>query len=160
MPVALTQKVIFTMRDVGGKTGTTSLRCTTSAGDDPIATLAGYVDVLNGVSHCAVISEVGQTADNEEIGEAETSYYDCRDKLAIEYVDGQNAHHVIHVADPDPDIFDPANFELVNPTDGLWLAAKSAIESNVVGKDGESVTVIRGYRDRSRNLRSSMKYQP
>ena len=160
MALALTQKVIFTMRDVGGKTGTTSLRTPMAAGDDPITTLAGYVTALNAASKCKVVSEVGQTADNGIIGTEAENNYDVRDKLAIEYVDQQNAHHVIHVADPDPAIFDPDNFELVDELSGDWDDAKTAIETNVVGKDGQNVKVIRGYRDRSRNLRSSMKFQP
>jgi len=160
MGLALTQKVIFTMRDVGGKLGTTSLRCDMSGGTDPISTLTAYVSLLNGVSNCKVISEVGQTANQEDIGESEDNNYDARDKLAIEYVDSQNGHHVMHVADPDPSIFDSTNFEIVDPTDALWLAAVSAIEGNVVGKDGLGVTVIRGYRDRSRNLKTTMKYAP
>jgi hypothetical protein len=155
----VTQKVIFRMVDAAGKEGTTSVQITTNAGSDPITSVTGYVALLNAASNAKVVGEVGQTANNQGVGLASTNVYDIRDKLAVEYVGSQNDHHVIHIGDLDPAVLDPTDKETVDPTNGDWLGVKSAIEANVKDKTGGSVTVIRGYRSRSRGIKTSLRFE-
>jgi hypothetical protein len=153
------QKVIIRMADITGKTGTSSVQIPTDAGSDPIPSVAGYVTVLEAISNAKVVGQVGQTADNDEVGTVDANVYDVRDKLTVEYVGSQNDHHLMTVGDLDPAILDATNKETVDETNGDWLVLKGAIEANVIDKSGGGVTVIRGFRTRSQKLKTTMKFQ-
>lgn len=155
----LTQKCILRMVDAAGKEGTVSINVTTDASSDPTAGLGTLVSALNGASNAQVVAIVGQTANNDGAGEVDTNVYDVRDKLAVEYVGSQNDHHTITIGDLDPAILSATNMETVDPTNDNWLALKSAIEANIVDRAGFTVTVIRGYRTRSKNLKTTLRFQ-
>jgi hypothetical protein len=154
----VTQKVILRLADTQGKTGTTSYRIATDGATNPATTAAAYYAVLTPLTSCAIVGAVGQTANNVPVGSADTNAYNVRDKLAVEYVGSQNDHHVCHIPDPNPAVFMSTNFKDVDPTNSLWLDVVSAIETNVKDKLGNSVTVIRGYRQMSRNLKGSLRF--
>jgi hypothetical protein len=152
------QKVIWKLADNMGKIGSLALYVPLDTGTDPITVLAGGVSLFNAISDSIIVGQVSQTADDTSVGSAASNTYDIRDKLDVEYVGSQNDHHTVHIGDPDPAIFQTGNSELVDPTNTAWLALKSAIETNVKDKLGNAVKVIRGYRQRSRNLRASQRF--
>jgi hypothetical protein len=155
----VTQKVIFRMVDASGKEGTTSVQISTNAGTDPTGAVVAYTGLLNSASNAKVVGLVGQTANNEGEGSDDANVYDVRDKLAVEFVGSQNDHHTIHIGDLNPACLNTSDMETVDPTNGLWLDVKTAIEGNIVDKSGGSVKVIRGYRTRSGHLKSTMRFE-
>jgi len=157
MALAAVQRVIFKVADNVGKIGSLALDVTTAGGDDPITNFAAFYALFNAISNGIIVGQIGQTADNAATGTAAAAAYDIRDKLAVEYVGSQNDHHTIEIGDPDPAIF-ATNSELVDPTNTAWLALKTAIQGNVKDKLGNAVRVIRAYRQRSRNLKSSQRF--
>lgn len=157
MALAAVQRVIMKVADNVGKIGSLALDVDTSGGDDPISDFTGFYALFNAISDGVITGQVGQTADNAPVGTAAEAAYDIRDKLAVEYVGSQNDHHTVYIGDPDPAIFQ-ANSELVDPANTAWLALKTAIQGNVKDKLGNAVRVIRAYRQRSRNLKSSQRF--
>lgn len=151
------QKVIYKLADNMGKIGSLSFYITTSTSVDPLVTAAGAVTALNGISDAIVVGQISQTADDTNVDDQATNVYDIRDKLAVEYVGSQNDHHTVFIGDPDPAMFQ-ANKELVDTTRTEWTDLVTAIETNVKDKLGNAVTVIRGYRQRSRNLKSTQRF--
>jgi hypothetical protein len=151
------QKVIYKVADNMGKIGSLAFYIPTSVGTDPLVTAAGAITLFNNISNCIVVGQVSQTADDTSSGAADTNSYDIRDKLDVEYVGTQNDKHVAHIGDPDPAIF-LAGSELPDPASVPWMTLKSAIEANVKDKLGNAVKVIRGYRQRSRNLKGTQRF--
>jgi hypothetical protein len=158
MADALTQKVHFRFVDNVGKTGTSGLWFPLDTTQDA-ESYATQALAFQACSNCNLFDTLVDYANNGDVGSASSNAYDVRDKLAVEYVDSQNGMHTIHVPDPSPSIFQSSNMELVDPTNTDWLAAVTAIEANVVDKAGNSVVVLRGYRTRSRKLKTSMRFQ-
>jgi hypothetical protein len=156
--LAAVQKVIYKLLDSAGKIGTMSFTVPTSGGSDPITTLASIVPLINAISDAIVTGQIGQTSDNGTVGTSAFAAYDIRDKLAVEYVGSQNDHHFLMVPDPNPAIF-LAGKEIPDPTNASWIALQTAIVGNVKDKLGNAVTIVRAFRQRSRNLKTSLKFQ-
>jgi hypothetical protein len=154
----VTQKVVLRLADSQGKTGTTSYRIATDSSANPATGAAAYYDVLSPITSCTLMGVVGQTADNTEVGDVATNAYNVRDKLIVEYVGSQNDHHVCSIGDLNPAILMTTNYKDVDPTNSLWTDLVTAIEANVKDKLGNAVDVVRGYRQMSRNLKSSLKF--
>lgn len=152
MALAAIQRVIVEVTDVAGDSGVMALDIDMNAAADPTLAFATFPAVFNAVSDAVITGMVGQTADNGTVGTALTSPFDIRDKLSVEYVGSQNDHHFVEIGDPNPAIF-LADGETVNPANALWIDLKAKIETNVKDKLGNAVTVIKGFRNRSRNLK-------
>lgn len=151
------QKAILKLADNMGKVGSLSLWVPTDVSTDPLSIIATGITALNALTNCIVVGQVSETANDVAVGSATSQAYDIRDKLDVEYVGSQNDHHTVHIGDVDASIFATGS-ELPDPTNTAWLALKSAINTNVKDKLGNAVTVIRGYRQRSRNLKSSQRF--
>lgn len=158
MALLATQKAIFKMIDNAGKVGTTAVHVTMSSGTDPITGLSALVAALNGASASQVTKGIGQTASSLSIGtEVDDGDYTIRDKVIAEYVGSQNDYHKLAVPMPLEGIFLSDNPEVPDPT-GPWSDFKTAIQTNVKDKLGNAVKVIRGYRQRSRHLKTSLRF--
>jgi hypothetical protein len=151
------QKVIWKLADNMGKIGSLSFFIATDLSVDPLTTAATGIATFNTISDAVIVGQVSQTANDVASGTAASNSYDIRDKLLVECEGSQNEKVRIEIGDLDPAILQTGS-ELVDPTNAAWLALKTAITTNAKDKLGNALSVIRAYRQRSRHLKSGMRF--
>jgi hypothetical protein len=148
------QKIIVHLQDDAGKKGTCSFHIPTVNTQNPV-TAAAVTTLITDLIACtdAVVVDVeGVTYEDSQLTEPVENAYDCRDKLTVEYVDSQNGHHLMHI----PDVLDSliqAGSDYVDQSQTPWLDLVTALEGNVKDKLGQAITVLNGWRTRSRGLK-------
>lgn len=159
MADALTQLVKIKWVDSDGKIGSSAFSVTLDAATNPLTrtVVTDIVTATRALTNCKITGEIGQTSENELVGVAAAANYNARDKMKVVYVDGQNVRHALDIPDPLPTMFTAPAYEYVDESVTAWDDLVTSIEGNVVGKDGNGVTVLYGYRSRSRRLRPGSK---
>jgi hypothetical protein len=158
MALALAQKVILRMIDPAGKSGTTAVWVPMDGTANPADAVADYIPLVEACSAAVVTGVVGRTGANTAIGIAATNSYDIRDKAVFELLSSQNTIQRIAVGDLATAVV-ASDGETIITSTGVGAALVTALVGNVVDKAGNAVTFLRAYRQRSRNLKSSMRYQ-